>query len=164
MLTWACTSMNTRHQPEASLPWVSSFHVKILQGQEPTCPVCHTQNHHCCLPSLASPAVRNQLFPASPFHSRRMWHSCRDCGSSHTSIQYGDLMSWHQILKMPPPPYIAALLCFPWIATQRPRNTELQLEQPLQTTSLSQLTKPNCSSTYNSQRAEFLFQIALATY
>lgn len=85
---------------------------------------------------LSSLAVRKlnppQLFPACPFHSSHVWCSCRDWG--HTSIQYGDLMGWHQILKMQPPPYIAPPLCFPWIATQQLRNTKLQLEQLLQTT------------------------------
>lgn len=111
----------------------------------------------------ASPAVRNQLLPASSFHSRCVWHSCRDGESRHTSIQCGDLMCCHQILKIQPPPYLTPPTLLPLNCNPAAEKYNCSLnnccKQPPSHNSQTQL-----QFHFNSQSAEFLFKMALATY
>lgn len=91
----------------------------------------------------ASPAVRNQPFPASSFRSRYVWCSCRDGESSQTSSQSGDLICWHQILNIQPPPYITPPILFPLSCSPAAEKHWTAAWTTAQTTLLSQLTKHN---------------------
>lgn len=150
----------TRHQPEASLFGVWHLqHLKILQGQEPMCQVCHSLG--------TTAAVFPHFFPCRRTSSSQLLPST--AGVCDTAVGMGraatllsSVETWWAgtiFLKSNHLP-----ISHPWIATQQLRNTKLPLEQLLQTTSLSQLTKPNFSSTFSSQNAEFFLKMALAAY